>query len=106
MQGFWRELYNPDSTTRSNEYGEDGWNTNVYDYPEVLNFWIDFLDSEENVGQYKISNIGNRAKVVNDSTVKAIYYKDTPTALFLTNEEYNELVATNEIADKTGYTFL
>jgi hypothetical protein len=50
MQGFWRELYNPDADTRSNEYREDGWHTNVYDYPEVLNFWINFLDTEENVG--------------------------------------------------------
>lgn len=56
---------------------ESGWNELVWKAPEKLDFWIDFLDSPNGeLGQYSISNIGSRPKVVNDSDVKSISYKE------------------------------
>lgn len=78
----------------------DGWNTQVLDSPETLNFWIDFLeaDEESDLVKYSIPAIGDRAKSVNDNMVKAIYFRETPNALF------TDKIQTVE--RKSGYTYL
>lgn len=118
MQGFWRQLYNPDAIGKEgNEEGyvkldiikgvstglfsvDTGWNENVTKAPEVLNFWFDFMDVGGDMGKYAVSAIGNRSKAINDDNVKAIYFEETPTVLFLTeDEEYSPL-------EHQGYTFI
>lgn len=82
------------------EYNSDYWHKNVTQSPEILNFWIDFMDVSGDMGKYAISAIGNRPKAINDDKVKAIYFEQTPTVLFLTQgENYNKL-------DHQGYTFI
>jgi hypothetical protein len=48
LLGFWRQLYDPNDT--STDFYQDGekksWNKKVYESPETLNFWFDFLDVE------------------------------------------------------------
>ena len=79
------------------------WNRNVIYAPELLNFWIDFLDTSGELGQYSIKAIGDRPKAVHDSDVNSIYYRTTPEVIFFNNlEEYNEY--TDEY--KTGYTYV
>lgn len=59
------------------------WNKAVYEAPEILNFWFDFLDSEDSVlGKYDTKHIGFRTKAVNDSGVKSIYFRETPDVIF------------------------
>lgn len=60
-----------------------GWNKNVYEHPELLNFWFDFLDTEGELSQFSVKAIGSRQKAVNDTNIKAIYFKDTPNILFI-----------------------
>ena len=82
------------------EYNSDYWHKNVTQSPETLNFWFDFMDADGEMGKYAISAIGNRPKAINDDKVKAIYFEQTPTVLFLTeDEEYSQL-------DHQGYTFI
>lgn len=64
-----------------------GWNVNVIKLPQQLNFWFDFLDTEGELDQYSVRNIGTRPKAENDSDVKAIYFRDIPTILFLGVED-------------------
>ena len=68
--------------------------------PEMLNFWFDFLDLNGELDQYSVKAIGNRTKAVNDSSVKAIYFRETPTILF-TDDIRNE-----EVKFKPGYTYI
>lgn len=79
------------------DYREDGWNINVYEAPELLNYWIDFLDSGE-LAQYSVKNIGPRSKSVNDTSIKSIYYRDTPNIIFLENGEERD-------ESKSGYRY-
>jgi len=51
--------------------------------PESMLFWIDFLDAYSTLGKYKVSVIGHRAKVVNDDKVKAIFFREVPSVLWL-----------------------
>lgn len=120
LQGFWRQLYYPseeeweddkeaaennntlDEFTASygsvyaDNYREDGWNRNVYENPSVLNYWLDFIESNE-LAQYDVLNIGVRSKVVNDTGIKSIYYRDTPSIIFLEDEN------SEKDESKTGY---
>jgi len=105
LQGFWRELYNPNPTPEpvysnpsykltninryewiepklydynvkyyfydanpdeilsSNQYNKYnvsqdsekfGWNINVFDHPETLDFWFDFLESDFELAQFSV----------------------------------------------------
>ena len=58
------------------------WNKNVWDAPELLNFWFDFMDSQGKMNDYSVSVVGNRPKVVNDTNIKSIYFRETPTVIF------------------------
>lgn len=86
---------------------KDGFNENVTKYPETLNFWFDFIGINGELGKYSASVIGNRPKAVNNDKVNAIYFQETPSVLFLTEEDFNKINANREdYNDMTGYTFI
>lgn len=125
LEGFWRQLYNPDALIQidkdnvqhcdyyklvennvttdfeTTDSAKANWNTNVFNYPELLNFWFDLYDDGE-MYQYRVSAIGQRPKVVNDTNVKAIYYRDTPTVIFTTAADYKA----NIDVINTGYRYV
>lgn len=108
MEGFWRQLYNPqpdeDDFLEYDKY--TFWNKKVTNAPEELNFWIDFMDDDGEMGKYAISAIGDRPKAVNDNDVKAIYFRDTPSVLYLSEDEYDDLDRSGDLLNYSGYTFL
>lgn len=85
----------------SDEYGPTHWHKNVSISPESLTFWFDFLDEDSELQKFGCHSIGNRPKAVNDNQVKAIYFRETPTVIFIDSDNWNE-------ADKSklGYTYL
>lgn len=76
------------------------WNKNVVLAPEQLNFWIDFYDGNDSLMQYSIAAIGDRPKVVNDSKITSIYFRNVPQVIFTNGQDYNGLDI------KTGYTYI
>ena len=80
------------------------WNKNVYESPDLINFWIDFLDDDEysELSKMSIFTIGNRPKVVNDKNVKSIYYRDVPNVIYGKRED----ITSDIIKEKTGYIFM
>lgn len=91
------DFENDQSNSFSDKYAF--WNKNVIQHPELMNFWIDFLD-DGSLQQYSIPIIGHRPKAVNDNNVSAIYFRETPDIIFINREEYN--------ADdvKSGYVYI
>lgn len=107
MLGFWRLLYYP--LTEENEFdtsltynhndldieikdyyieGEHrGWNKNIYESPESLLFWIDFLDIYGELSNYSIDKIGHRQRVINDNTITAVDFSTTPEVLYVLPED-------------------
>jgi len=76
------------------------WRKDIMTNPEQLLFWFDFLDAEgTDIGKYSVSAIGTRAKAINDTDVKTIYYRDIPAIIFSSNE-------TDHYDIKTGYTYV
>ena len=76
------------------------WNKNVVLTPEQLNFWIDFYEGNDSLMQYSIAAIGDRPKVVNDSKITSIYFRNVPQVIFTNGQDYNGLDI------KTGYTYI
>ena len=76
----------------------NGWNPIVDNSPESLNFWFDFLDDGGDIERYGTSFVGDRPKAVNDSMIKSIYFRETPTLIFTDN------IA--NIDKKLGYSYL
>lgn len=99
LLGFWRQLYNPEYEGSNPEdfYPIDHinkfWCKNVFENPESLNFWFDFLDSPgSELNKYNVKNIGSRPKVINDTKINSIYYRDTPTIIY--TQDSNNQIAT------------
>lgn len=63
------------------------WRKDVYESPQSLNFWFDFLDTDGELAQFNVQNVGRRPKVINDSSIKSIYFRDTPDIIFRTADE-------------------
>ena len=84
----------PDSDIRKN------WNRSVYESPEVLNFWFDFLEAttDSALGKYSVQNIGARTKPINDTNIKSIYFRETPGVIFVENM--------SEASGGTGYRYI
>lgn len=88
------------------------WNKNVFEHPEVLNFWIDFLDSGTELQQFSIPQVGDRIKVVKEDKIKAIVYSTIPDFILYDETQSDEDGLCNfnalrrEIIDKSGYKFL
>ena len=67
-----------------------------------MNFWFDFLDSgDSELGRFSVSAVGDRTKSANDNTVKAIYFRETPTVIFMTPENVE-----TENQAKSGYSYI
>lgn len=90
--------YYLDSTDTSKLYG---WNRNIQ-YPETLDFWIDFLDPAGDLEKYSINAIGSRPKANTDKDVKGIYFREAPQVIYYYPEESAQ-VLTNK---KSGYAYI
>lgn len=77
------------------------WHHDVFDNPESLNFWIEFLDAGEELSQFQVSQVGIRSKVVNADKASAIVFKDIPEFIFYDPSDENYQEQLNN--DLTGY---
>ena len=93
-----REGYEPDIneslTIKESQYY---WARAVFEDPESLLFWFDFLDND--LEQFACKYIGIRSDAVNDNDISAIYYREIPTVIFKSRNETG-------YEHKTGYTYV
>ena len=80
------------------------WNHTVYEAPETLNFWIDFLDDDTELASISKPVIGDRTKVVNDNKVTSIYFKQVPELIFTSSDD--ELTAEMRLEKGSAYSFI
>ena len=77
------------------------WVKTISDNPELLTFWFDFLESENNdMEKHSVPVVGSRTKVINDKDVKTIYYKEVPQTIFMSKDQINQ----HEL--QPGYTYI
>lgn len=76
----WRGLYDP---LNENWDAYNHWNPDVFNNPSNLNFWLDFIDTGSEIGQYSVNEIGRRTKVVNSSDITSVYNMEVPDVIFI-----------------------
>lgn len=76
----WRGLYDP---LNKNWDAYSHWNPDVFNNPSNLNFWLDFIDTGSEIGQYSVNEIGRRTKVVNSSDITSVYNMEVPDVIFI-----------------------
>lgn len=76
------------------------WNKSVFLEPDRLNFWFDFLDTEGELQQFSVKAVGSRPKSINDTSIKSIYFRETPSVI------YQEPDTNNEHQQETGYRYI
>ena len=86
------------------EAGKRYWYKNVAYQPETLNFWFDFLDIQGDINKFAVYAIGDRSKAVNDSNVKAIYFREVPNVVWL-DETVTDEERSQYISAMPGYTY-
>ena len=55
------------------------------------------------MNDYSVSVVGNRPKVVNDTNIKSIYFRETPTVIFINKSNVPGWEFTER---KSGYTYI
>ncbi len=75
------------------------WNKSVFYAPYTLNFWFDFLVGDGELRQFTTQAVGDRPKAVNETSIKSIYYRDTPKIIFYAKDS-------NDYQKKIGYDYL
>lgn len=102
LQGFWRQLYDPNGDPAiyytADKYKNDVeckykyWNKLIHQDPSQLPFWIDFLDVGDNdygLARYAVRKIGQRTKVINDTAVKSVFSFSAPEVRYVTMSDRN-----------------
>lgn len=94
----WRNLYDPE---KSDWDTTNHWNPDVFNHPENLRFWLDFIDgSSEGIGKYRIKQIGRRTKVVNNTSLKTVYNKEVPDIVFIEGTDRDQMAYYDSIGQR------
>ena len=89
---------------KSDNYNSDTfYNKNIEENPGLLNFWFDFIGEGSEIEKFFIPAIGDRVKVINDNKITGIYFREVPTVIFITNDEWNAMGGSPK---QTGYTYI
>lgn len=93
----WRKLFDPNAgwTETDKWYNSkkerNGWNPDVFERPQNLDYWLDFIDTSSAMGKYSVNQIGRRTITVNKEEYKAIKNPEVPDIIFVTLDEMNEM---------------
>jgi len=100
MISFWRTLYRLEYAgitdeinriTYADANGTDtstqGYNRDLIEAPWMLQFYFELTGEDTEFDNISIPVIGDRPKVVNESSVKSLYYTPVPETVYYTDEQ-------------------
>ena len=74
------------------------WKDIILQHPDKISYYLDFIDEDSELGQYSVSNIGRRAKIVDGSDqINCVFEPDIPDIVYINSEgmsqeEYEQLI--------------
>ena len=83
----WPKMYDLEAGDFLEEYKKDG---------TLLEYYLDFIDSDAAISELSISNIGRRTKVLNDDTVNCIFEPEIPDIIFIDTTQSEEDIEQQE----------
>lgn len=124
MRAEWRLVFNPESTVAndgpdsyegkwSEVYGTKtvmpwcGYNVNVVKDPGSVRYWLDIIDSSDEIGKYSVNRIGRRSVIKENSQINELFSHPINDIVFLdaSNEDwkYKEQMNGTGIAGRIKY---
>lgn len=95
LKNEWPKIYNivPDELNSLGQY------VNKSDFkPEYLqdvsqiNYFLDFIDSDSNIKEFSVSNIGRRQQIINDNNVNCVFEPSIPDVVLIRQSGSNDQV--------------
>ena len=87
LQNEWPKLYD----IQAGEFKED-----IVNNPENADFFLDFIDTQSEMGEYNVKNIGRRSVVLNDDTINCIFAPQIPDIVLIkTGQDDTTIKRTN-----------
>lgn len=93
LKNEWPKLY--DSNTHI-------WEPTALKNPETIDYFLDFIDTETQLNELDIKNIGRRTKVVNNSSVNCLFAPDMPNYIIVKSGDSSSM----EEATSKGYEYI
>ena len=81
LQNEWPKLYNVIQDDGSDpDFKED-----VKAHPDNIDYFLDFIDTQADIGEYSVKNIGRRTVVITDDTINCIFPPEMPNIIIIKN---------------------
>lgn len=77
------------SAARSGEQAA-GYKVDMEKHPNEIGYYLDFIDENSQLGQYSVSNIGRRAKVIDSSNegINCVFEPQIPDIIYINKRDY------------------
>ena len=80
---------------------------NMEKHPNEIGYYLDFIDENSQLGQYSVSNIGRRAKIIDSSNegINCVFEPQIPDIIYLRKQDYDseeEMVAVQKKLNDIG----
>ena len=65
--------------------------TDLEKHPDQINYYLDFIDEDSELGQYSVSNIGRRAKIIDDNNegINCVFEPTIPDVVYISTVLYS-----------------
>lgn len=84
LMNEWQKQY--DLTGRINKNHRPGFLDEVVDNPAGMDFFLDFIDTNSALGDYSVSAIGRRTKVLTDNSINCIFEPMVNDVIFISTD--------------------
>ena len=66
--------------------------TDLEEHPDQINYYLDFIDEDSQLGQYSVNNIGRRAKIIDDNNegINCVFEPTIPDVVYISSVLYSE----------------
>lgn len=103
MAAFWPQIFNA-AAVETGDVASNGFPLWKGEYREederMLNFYIDFIDTNGSISNFCIDAIGRRTKVVTDTSINCLFAPEIPNFVIIETEDGNESAQTAELREE------
>jgi len=66
--------------------------TDLEEHPNEINYYLDFIDEDSELGQYSVNNIGRRAKIIDDNNegINCVFEPTIPDVVYISTVLYSD----------------
>lgn len=100
----WPKIYDFKKYSYTDEFGETVYTGGFYDeilqHPDQLDYWLDFIDIDSQMGVFNINTIGRRSLVVSKDEVNCIFENRIPDLVIIDKNAENKKELEDECADR------